>query len=194
MYLPKIKYRERPSPYYLLSDLEIDRIITWGTHLMQHFHKFNGFRSSIATLIEQQTQSIEQTTIEEPTEYCFMMNELRWNIHEKHPCTLCYHQPTNQLVTMERIFKASQDFQHIWVGDSGASCHFTNDDSAMFQWKEINQPIGVGDGNVAFAKKEGKVHLEVHQRNGKRCTIVLSSCKYVPELRSNLFSITTALA
>jgi ribosomal protein L31 len=36
--------------------------------------------------------------------------------------------------------------------------------------------------------------LEVQQRNGKRCTIVLSGCKYVPELRSNLFSITTALA
>jgi hypothetical protein len=39
----------------------------------------------------------------------------------------------------------------------------------------------------------GTIRLEVIQRNGQRSIITLNNCKYIPELRNNLFSITKAL-
>jgi hypothetical protein len=84
--------------------------------------------------------------------------------------------------------------EHLRIGDSGASCHFINDDSAMFNWRSIYDEIGVGDGNIVVATKEGSVRLEVQQRNGKQNIILLHGCKYIEGLRNNLFSITTALS
>jgi hypothetical protein len=64
----------------------------------------------------------------------------------------------------------------------------------MFNWKQIYDEIGVGDGNIVVATKQGSVKLEVHQRNGQRSTITLHGCKFIDGLRTNLFSITTALS
>jgi hypothetical protein len=83
--------------------------------------------------------------------------------------------------------------RNMWIGDSGASCHFTNDDTAFIKWRTINDVIGVGDGSIAHASKIGTDRLEVHQKNDKRSIVCLNGCKYVKGLRKNLFSITQAL-
>jgi hypothetical protein len=81
----------------------------------------------------------------------------------------------------------------MWIGDSGASCHFTNDDTGYIKWQSINVVIGVGNNDVSIATKVGKIRLEVIQRNGQRSIITLNNCKCIPELRNNLFSITKTL-
>jgi hypothetical protein len=60
-------------------------------------------------------------------------------------------------------------------------------------WKSICDIIAVGDENQAMAAKIGTVRLEVHQQNGERSIVLLKGCKYVRELRDNIFSITQAL-
>ena len=86
------------------------------------------------------------------------------------------------------------DNNNLWIGDSGTSCHFTNDDTGMFNWEPIHDEIGVGNGNIVVATKRGSIRLVVHQRNGNRSNITLHGCKYIKGLSTNLFSITTALS
>jgi hypothetical protein len=40
------------------------------------------------------------------------------------------------MMTENRKWNLKNDVntEHIWIGDTGASCHFTNDNTGMFQW------------------------------------------------------------
>jgi hypothetical protein len=108
------------------------------------------------------------------------MKHLKWNTDVIH-CAYSTIQPKH----------------HMWIGDTGgASCHCTNNhDCGMFkERKPINDRIGVDDGSIAIATKEGNARLKVIQQNGKACIVTLYLCKYIPNLPNNLFSITTALA
>jgi hypothetical protein len=87
-----------------------------------------------------------------------------------------------------------QDQKNLWIGDSVASCHFTNDDTGMFNCKEIYNEIGVGNGNITIATKDRSICLKVFQKNGQQSIIRLDKCKYITNLQAHLFSITTALA
>jgi hypothetical protein len=100
-----------------------------------------------------------------------MMKELAWNFHQQ-PSEVAYSMVEHQ-------------HQHMWIGDSGVSCHFTNDDTGFIKWRSINDVIGVGNNDVSIATKVGTIRLEVIQRNGQRSIITLNNCKYIPELRNN---------
>jgi hypothetical protein len=76
-------------------------------------------------------------------EYCFAMKELPCNIHQA-PKDVAYSM-------------VEQQHQHMWIGDSGASCHFTNDDSGFIKWRSINDAIGVGNNDVSIATKVGTI-------------------------------------
>jgi hypothetical protein len=108
---------------------------------------------------------------DKPDEYCFTMKTLPWDIEQ-----------------------SSKNLSHMWIGDTGASYHFTNDDTAFIDWTPINHVIGVGNGNLITASKIGTVRLEVQQRSGKRNIVILQGCKFAKELNNNFFSITQALA
>lgn len=56
-------------------------------------------------------------------EYCFTMRRLPWS-YENMPNDYAYCMHQNQQSKM-------------WIGDCGASCHFTNNDSAFVDWKPI---------------------------------------------------------
>jgi Reverse transcriptase (RNA-dependent DNA polymerase)/gag-polypeptide of LTR copia-type len=88
--------------------------------------------------------------------------------------------------------KASTLGPNIWLGDSGASCHMTNDSEGMFDCKVINDRIKIGDGKLLHAKMMGKKRVTMTSNN-KTTTIVLEEVKFVPDLAINLFSITRAL-
>lgn len=83
---------------------------------------------------------------------------------------------------------------HTWLADSGASCHMTCSDAGMFDFTHIKTPIKLGDGRTLLATKIGKLKLQVTGPNNTRMDIILTNCKYVPNLWINLFSITTALS
>jgi hypothetical protein len=81
----------------------------------------------------------------------------------------------------------------IWIGDRGASNHYCNDDSALFDYKVISDEITVGNGYVMIAEKVGKLRCFVQQDNGEKVPIVLEGVKFIPDLWINLFSICNAL-
>ena len=80
-----------------------------------------------------------------------------------------------------------------WVADSGASCHMTNDDSDMFDVSAIDEHITIGDGKRLKATRKGKIRRMVRQKDGTTLKVTLE-VKYVPDLWTNLFSLTKAMA
>jgi hypothetical protein len=81
----------------------------------------------------------------------------------------------------------------IWICDSGASSHYCVSDRVMFDLRDINEKIRVGNDNLLNATKIGNLKLNVTQINGTNFTITLQGVKFVPGLWFNLFSINQAL-
>ena len=83
--------------------------------------------------------------------------------------------------------------ENTWIGDSGASCHMTNDDNGMFDCKQIDEDIMIGNGKPMKATKVGLIRLETMQQDGSIRSFTMTNVKFVPELYCKLFSVTTAL-
>jgi hypothetical protein len=68
----------------------------------------------------------------------------------------------------EFAFKAdgSKLTKDTWIGDTGASCHMTNDDTGMYEVKTIDDEITVGNGKPMKATKIGKIKMEIIQVDG----------------------------
>jgi len=49
----------------------------------------------------------------------------------------------------------------IWIGDSDASCHMTNDDTGMFEVKTIQDKITIWNGKPMMTMKVGKLKLDM---------------------------------
>jgi hypothetical protein len=75
------------------------------------------------------------------------------------------------------VFAATSDAEKfdddIWICDSGASSHYCVSDIGMFDVRDINERINVGNGNLLVATKIGNLKLDVTQINGKKFTITL---------------------
>jgi hypothetical protein len=96
-----------------------------------------------------------------------------------------------ELVLMAKDNKTMDE--NIWIGDTGATCHMTNDCKGMTDVKEIKTSIVIGNGKELTATKVGTLKLKVLQKEGEDFEIILTNVKYVPELCSKLFSIGTAI-
>jgi hypothetical protein len=83
--------------------------------------------------------------------------------------------------------------RNLWIGDSGASCHMTNSMDGMINVHDIDSPIQIGTGDAVKSTKIGDKRLRILQADGEIKDLVLKDCKYVPQLFTNLFSITKAL-
>ena len=84
--------------------------------------------------------------------------------------------------------------KNYFIGDSGASCHMTHSDEGLFNSKDINEPITVGNGQVVMATKIGDKRMSLKQKDGSEHRIILKNVKVIPKLAPyNLFSITWAL-
>jgi hypothetical protein len=200
VFLPSIKPSQR-TYHEPFAQLELDLMIRAGLTVLQDHVRFNmtdskpsepiltrmvytgpqnaiPAQSPLRIHIDNRYSTSKQSG--KPNEYAFSMKQLKCDLQNPK--------------TIDRAYYTLQPRRHIWIGDTGASCHFTNDDCGMFNWKPINDKIGVVDGNVAVATKEGNIRLRVMQRNGKVCIVTLHNCKYIPTLPNNLFSITTAIA
>lgn len=82
---------------------------------------------------------------------------------------------------------------NIWIGDSGASCQYSNSDKGLFDIKEVSESIIERNGKTIEATKMGNLRCDVERVNGKTFQVELQDVKYVPELWVNLFSINKAL-
>jgi len=95
------------------------------------------------------------------------------------------------------VFAATSDAgefeDDVWICDSGASSHYCVSDRGMFDARDIDEKIRVGNGDLLVATKIGNLKLDVTQINGTKFTIILQGVKFVPDLWVNLFSINQAL-
>ena len=83
--------------------------------------------------------------------------------------------------------------EDIWVADTGATSHMVNKLEGMYDIVESKKQVMIGDGTLLNIEKTGKLKVNFIQKNGDRNEITLNEVKYVPDLRVNLFSITSAM-
>ena len=94
----------------------------------------------------------------------------------------------------EKLIAATIGFnENTWIGDSGASCHMTNDDSGMFDMRTIDEEITSGSGKPMTATKIGSNRVKSIQCDGTMQFFMMTNVKYVPELCCKLFSLTAAI-
>ena len=53
-----------------------------------------------------------------------------------------------------------------FLGDTGASTHMVGDDDGMFDCRDINEPVTVGDGKKLIATKIGRLRRTVYHVDG----------------------------
>ena len=84
--------------------------------------------------------------------------------------------------------------KHMWLGDSGASVHVTNDSNSMFDCCRIHLYLKISNGKHLHANMIGKKKVSIVQANGSTLDLILHDCMYIPDICINLFSITKALS
>jgi len=86
----------------------------------------------------------------------------------------------------------SNNYKHLWLVDSGASSHLTNNLEGMFNIRNLEFRITVGDGKSMMSPKVGDLKLKFKEKNRYE-EILLTNVKYCPKLYVNLLSMPAAL-
>ena len=76
-----------------------------------------------------------------------------------------------------------------WIGDSGASCHMTNDASKMYCMRPPHfhqKEVITSDGTRLKVECVGNIDVIFHRRSDEPITMI--DVSYVPDLKFNLFS------
>ena len=81
----------------------------------------------------------------------------------------------------------------LWLGDTGASCHMTNNLEGMLKRMKVDTGIVFGNGQRLKAECIGDKRGLVVQKDGTKAPILMKNLKYGPLLYCYLFSITAAL-
>jgi hypothetical protein len=80
-----------------------------------------------------------------------------------------------------------------FIADSGATCHMKNTTKGMYYLKDYVSEIKVGNGGKMTSKKIGKYRGIIMHKDGTSSTIELKDVLYVPDLVTNLLSLTKAI-
>ena len=83
--------------------------------------------------------------------------------------------------------------KNTWIGDSGASCHITNNDNGMYDIIDIHKLIQ-GSSSIMSAMKKGKLRVMVRQVYGEEQVHTLWPVKFYPSAGVNLFSLMCKLS
>ena len=86
-----------------------------------------------------------------------------------------------------------QNLKDIWIADSGASSHMTNDISGLRNQEKINARIKVGSRAYVSSTIKGDLYGTAISKDRKETKIILQNVKYIPGLFCNLISLTTVL-
>ena len=100
-------------------------------------------------------------------------------------------QDDKATVVLMGVDNPENKMENMWIGDTGASCHMTNDDTNMYDVQTINETIETA-GEPSRATKIGKLDLMMYQ-GLQKITITLEKVKYIPRSSYKLFSITAAI-
>jgi hypothetical protein len=80
----------------------------------------------------------------------------------------------------------------LWIGDTGATAHMSNSPDGFEQIKYIETKIKLGNGDCLSSPYYGNKRIQFIQKD-KKIEMVLSECKFVPDLFINLLSLTQAM-
>jgi hypothetical protein len=80
----------------------------------------------------------------------------------------------------------------IWIGDTGATSHMTNDDFGMFDCSATDTNVYVGNGKALKISKIGKLKFQ-NFVDGKISSFVLQDVLHDQGLSGNLFSLTKGI-
>ena len=58
--------------------------------------------------------------------------------------------------------------ENIWIGDSGASSHLTNDNTCMYQIQLIHGSVIVANGHKVHIESKGLMDVTFIQRDGSK--------------------------
>jgi len=83
--------------------------------------------------------------------------------------------------------RPATDFR-MWLPDSGASSHFTNDAADLFDIEPCSIKVTVADGTTVLSTKLGKSRIIFPTDQGKRHNHILKRVLFVPGLNLRLFS------
>ena len=84
--------------------------------------------------------------------------------------------------------------KNTWLGDTGSSAHMTNSMEGMFDVKQIQENIRIGDGTLMQTVAIGSKRVFVIQKDGDSIDVTLKKVKFVPNMWTSLFSITAAIS
>ena len=80
----------------------------------------------------------------------------------------------------------------MWIGDSGATIHITNDDAGMFNIKRCDYDITVRNQETTTCTKMGDINLKLKNSAGTTITVTLYNVRYVPSFIRNFFQHTNS--
>ena len=89
-------------------------------------------------------------------------------------------------------FGGSEDEWPRWIGHSGARDHITNDPRVMFNLKNCEFDIIVGNQESTRCTKMDDLQVKLKDSTGNYKIVTVSNVMYVPSFVGNLFSISTA--
>jgi hypothetical protein len=79
----------------------------------------------------------------------------------------------------------SKNMGKLWLADLCASCHMTFSEGGMYDCKEVQVLIKIGNSKSMVATKIGKKKVTMVLADGRTAEITLGNCKLVPSLRVN---------
>ena len=71
--------------------------------------------------------------------------------------------------------------KNTWIGDSGASCHITNNNTGLYDITDIDKSIQ-GSSSLIHATKKGKLRVKVWQVDGTEQVHILWPVKCCPKV------------
>ena len=92
------------------------------------------------------------------------------------------------------INKAKCDIEDVFtIGDTGATCHIRKSLDGMYNLKDSDKTIMVGDNNSMKVEKIGSWKGEIEQKDGTKFIQEFHNVNYVPSSACNICSLTTAI-
>ena len=82
---------------------------------------------------------------------------------------------------------------NLWIGDTGASTHMKNTIEGLYDIREQETTVQIGNGKSLKSTMIGTLKATVQQLDGTTVDVKLKNVAYVPELSINLLSITKAM-
>ena len=84
---------------------------------------------------------------------------------------------------------STEPVEHMWLADSGATAHITNDASLLQDYVTTKQAVKVANNETTDVIGKGTAVLHVTSTDGKRGTIVLRNVLHVPAISYNLLAL-----